>query len=599
MSTRRDSGLSALAETTPSVAAPRRRRPVPTNAVLGEFSALLRVRPVLRVVVLAEPGSRRVDEALSGWRDTDRLTLVTSADDPSWELAGRDVVVLPGSNIAEIHEQLCPIGPVDVVVDLRLASEAEHEEAWSELFYHVRAQGIWVIPLSALPARKAGPPEGLELGAGMSRLARISRAIPGHRWNSLVRAERELGRATRTVMWGQQGVAVQKRQNHLLKVRDTGAVELLERRNPRLHPRLLDSLPAREFTPAFQWHNHTSSHPMAGFQSTFQVPQMNLRAYRGKVEMASNQLVFGATSVLPESFRHPFEHNLRTTRLRSVSPWFGRVEKKFRARTHLPGMYYHLDSSNSGHFGHVMTEVLSRLWGWPTAKEQFPELKVIFRIRYEDERDPVLEKLLFGAFGIAEEDIVWAHQPVTLDGLVGATPMWHNQFDHFVHPEIRPRIWEPITERLAGDLPGGNERLFVSRRRNGGMNRLCRDADEVESAFVSHGFDIVYPEDYSLHEQAALFRGARVVAGFGGSAMFNLMHCRRLDHVIVLNSEGYIARNEHLYAAAHGARADYFWGVPDVGADPGSWTQASYTSPWRFDFDRNGAALDEVLRDLG
>ncbi len=266
---------------------------------------------------------------------------------------------------------------------------------------------------------------------------------------------------------------------------------------------------------------------------------------------------------------------------------------------HLPGIYYHLDSSNSGHFGHVMTEVLSRLWGWPLAKERFPDLKVIFRIRYEDERDPVLEKLLFGAFGIAEEDIVWAHEPVSLGGLVGATPMWHNQFDHFAHPEIRSRVWEPITRSLAGDRPGGNERLFVSRRRHAGMNRLCRDADEVEAAFVAHGFDILYPEDHSLQDQAALFRAARVVAGFGGSAMFNLMHCRQLDHVIVLNSEGYIARNEHLYAAVHGARADYFWGVPDIRADPGSWTQASYTSPWRFDFDRNGAALDEVLRGLG
>jgi capsular polysaccharide biosynthesis protein len=246
-----------------------------------------------------------------------------------------------------------------------------------------------------------------------------------------------------------------------------------------------------------------------------------------------------------------------------------------------------------------MTEVLSRLWGWPLAKEQIPELKAIFRIRYEDERDPVLEKLLFGAFGIAEEDIVWAHEPVTLDGLVGATPMWHNQFVHFAHPEIRTRVWEPITRALAGDRPGGNERLFVSRRRNTGMNRLCRDADQIEATFAAHGFDILYPEDHSLEDQAALFRAARVVAGFGGSAMFNLMHCRQLDQVIVLNSEGYIARNEHLYAAVHGARADYFWGVPDVAADRGSWTQAAYTSPWRLDFERNGAALDKVLRDLG
>ena len=76
--------------------------------------------------------------------------------------------------------------------------------------------------------------------------------------------------------------------------------------------------------------------------------------------------------------------------------------------------------------------------------------------------------------------------------------------------------------------PAGSERLFVSRRRHGDLNRLCRDADQVESVFADHGFDIVYPEDYSLPDQAALFRTARVVAGFGGSGMFNLMHCQQL-----------------------------------------------------------------------
>ena len=571
--------------------------PLLGNSLLGKLAPLLRVRQVLRVVVLADSASETLADAVSEWRDTDEVTVLASSPAAARGLAERGVTVLRASTLTEMHEQLCPIGPVDLVADLRECTEAELEETWSELFFHLRPFGLWFICSPTLSADRPGSPQGLELGAGMSRLARISRAVPGYNWQSLVRAERELARATRMVLWSYRGVLVQKRQTHLLKVRDAGAVELLARRNPRLRPRLLSSLPAREFTPSFSWRSHASSHEMAGFESVFHVPQMSLRAYAGKVEMASNQLVFAPHSALPESFRHPFEDNLRTTRLKLVNQWFGRVEKRFRAHEHLPGIYYHLDSSNSGHFGHVMTEVLSRLWGWPIAKAEIPDLKVIFRIRYEGERDPVLEKLLFTAYGIPQDDIVWSPRPVTLDGLVGATPMWHNQFQHFVHPEIRTRIWEPITSRLADGRPGRSDRIFVSRR--GAGNRYCRNSEEIEAAFRRHGFEILYPEDHALHDQAAIFRDARVVAGFGGSAMFNLMHCRRLEHVIVLNSEGYIARNEHLYAAVHGARADYFWGVPDVAADPGSWTQASYTSPWVFDFSKRGAALEEVLRELG
>ena len=264
-------GPPTLAET--ATTANDGREPAPTNTILGEFSPLLRVRHVLRVVVLAERGSQRVVEALSGWRETDQVTLLTSGQDPTWKLADRNVVALPASDIAAIHEQLCPIGPVDLVIDLRPVSESEHEEAWSELFYHLRPLGMWSIPVSALPARKRGRPEGLELGAGMSRLARISRAVPGHHWTSLIRAERELARATRMVLWGHDGVVVQKRQRHLLKVRDAGGIELLERRNPRSGPELLTRLPAREFTPSFHWRSHTSSFPIAGLESTFDVPQ--------------------------------------------------------------------------------------------------------------------------------------------------------------------------------------------------------------------------------------------------------------------------------------------------------------------------------------
>ena len=62
----------------------------------------------------------------------------------------------------------------------------------------------------------------------------------------------------------------------------------------------------------------------------------------------------------------------------------------------------------------------------------------------------------------------------------------------------------------------------------------------------------------------ATFREARVVAGFGGSAMFNLMYAENLEGVILLNQEAYIARNEHLFTSLTGGEVHYFWSRPDV-----------------------------------
>ena len=111
-----------------------------------------------------------------------------------------------------------------------------------------------------------------------------------------------------------------------------------------------------------------------------------------------------------------------------------------------------------------MTEAVSRLWGWEQAKEMIPDLKAIWRIRYPNERDPEFERILFRAYGIAEEDMVWIDRPMTLESVIGVTPMWHNQAPHTAHPEIIA-VWERLRSSLAdvrGDSP---RRLFVSRRR--------------------------------------------------------------------------------------------------------------------------------------
>ena len=71
----------------------------------------------------------------------------------------------------------------------------------------------------------------------------------------------------------------------------------------------------------------------------------------------------------------------------------------------------------------------------------------------------------------------------------------------------------------------------MSRGSGAKANRVCRNAKDVERYFADRGYTVVYPEDLSLAHQVATFREARVVAGFGGSAMFNLMYAEKLEVV--------------------------------------------------------------------
>ena len=105
-----------------------------------------------------------------------------------------------------------------------------------------------------------------------------------------------------------------------------------------------------------------------------------------------------------------------------------------------------------------------------------------------------------------------------------------------------------------------------------------------------------YPEQLSLTEQVALFAGARVVAGFSGSAMFNLMHTRRLEATIVLGQNAYLARNEQLFSTVLGGELHYFWSPADVPPpEIGKRTLASVRSSWEFDFAEQGADLERVI----
>ncbi len=198
---------------------------------------------------------------------------------------------------------------------------------------------------------------------------------------------------------------------------------------------------------------------------------------------------------------------------------------------------------------------------------------------------------------------MWVDRPVRVERVVSATPMWHNAAPYYAHPGIR-EVWR----RLRAGLPDAPvplpdpTRIFVTRpvdpdRRS--WNRECHNHAEVEALFAEHGFTVVQPAELSLPEQAALFAHAEVIAGFGGSAMFNMVYAERVREVIVLNHSGYVARNEHLFASLHDASSHWFWSDPDIAHPEGGFDQRAFQSPWTFDRERNEADLRRLLERLG
>ena len=297
--------------------------------------------------------------------------------------------------------------------------------------------------------------------------------------------------------------------------------------------------------------------------------------------------------ILPGSFRR-LSSTLSHEWLIDAGPHFARVPAKYRPTKVLPGAYFHADSARPGHFGHIMTEVVSRLWGWPEAKASCPELKAIYR-QASAEPSAQVERQVLEAFGIASEDIVGVDSPVYLKTVYSATPMWHNHRPSiYAHPEMIS-VWNELRKNLGTDrAAGASQRLFVSRPPNL-RYRQCSNTSQVEQLFASRGFTVVYPEQHTFAQQAAMFAKAELVAGFAGSAMLNTLFCRDLRRIIVLGHEGYTARNEYLIASLLGYELHYLWSRADIPPDAGP--KHAFKAPWTFDFGKHEAHLSQLVGD--
>lgn len=407
-----------------------------------------------------------------------------------------------------------------------------------------------------------------------------------------------LGSATGELRTQGADVLVRRVGRSWLKVSEAQADHLLDG-GRRVRGRVLRTLPGETFTSRCTVRESPS--PRAGrLPEELTAPSLALREYVDAV-CAPGQVTTAQGLLLPDTFRHVHQRRLTNRFVEELAPGAGRPLADIDAATPLPGTYYQLDSEFRGHFGHALTEQLSRFWGWPEAKRLHPDLKALVASNVGRNELAPFELDLFASVGIDRDDVVLIDGPVQVDRLIGATPMFGNP--RYVHPAILP-VWARAGAELEAAARGSGptpRKVFCSRRRThrsagafSGVRRECHNGLEVEAMFQEHGFEVVFTEDLDLAQQARLFRNAEVVAGYAGSAMFNMVFCPRPTQVVVISSESYTARNEYLISAAVGHRLDIAWCRPDIPMGD-QWNTEAFNSAFTLDFDREGAWLRDVL----
>jgi len=496
-----------------------------------------------------------------------------------------------GTEKGRLHAELAARARYDLIL-IDAANSSNHPALFRNVFSHLKAGGTFFVrTFQTTDWTSDVRPYDPHLWPLLARLMTLrglqeDPALPWRQRDRIAMAD-----AVGRVLVDEDHLSVTNRVIRYAKVRDEEMNVILDIRGDQCG-KLLEQNPS--VTLKSRCVLRRNAEPLKTHRDIFPVPSISLREYREAVCLPFG-IAVQDNLVLPETYRHLQDPRLRRTSLASKSHFFTDVPPHESSRR-LEGTYFNLASEYPGHFGHFMSEVVSRLWGWAAAKQQHPSLKALLSMP-RGGRMPSFVYGVLAAYGIGMDDIeVYGRtETVETEALIGVTPMY--SLPNYIHPDIA-EVWSTIGRNLSAEatireIP---ERIFALRPP--GSIRPCHNESEVTEHFVRAGFELIRPETMPLADQSALFRGARVIAGFAGSALMNLMYCETPKRVILVGPDSYTSSNEYMIGSIRGHEIEQIVSAADIRQPAERWSRDAFYSGWSFDVTWEGRLLDIVLSDL-
>ncbi len=232
------------------------------------------------------------------------------------------------------------------------------------------------------------------------------------------------------------------------------------------------------------------------------------------------------------------------------------------------------------HFGHLVVEGLSRLWGLSHLAAQINEPHFLI---YETVlRDFAFE--LLDLAGVSRARLIGSPPLAIPDRLFVPSPSMRTH--HWISDQ-QSAVWDRIgaeaNERMQPFT--GPRKVFLSR--SGVANRCLKNEKEVEQIFAEHGFVIINPETMPITWQIKIAYDADVLAGCVGSQMYLAAFQKQERRNIILAPENFFTKDDLLIAHAkrHGL-AVFF----------GSLTDRFHNEGWHVDTNAMIGFLAEEMR---
>lgn len=494
-----------------------------------------------------------------------------------------------------VHMGLASASPFDVLIEDSPNRKSQKREIFRQFFPYVRDGGLYIaedLHASYIPSLLDDDKD--DLWQLVSRLL----TLKGSGGKEPARAsadDRELAKAIGRVEFDGKFLAITSIGAKVAKLRHSEANAVLQARHGETWGRSLSKLPAVAIDSDALVTGNNPDLARQKFPNPIQIPELDVREYYDVVAYP-RQVLLKDSMLLPDTFRLGLLGRQNSSALKPFNHYFSWSPSSGEEPERLEGQFYYLDLEYNRHFGHFMTEAVPRLYAWDEAKANNPNLKVLISSPTDHGGLLPYQAAILKAYGIRDEDIHTFRAPVQVASLISPMPLFHNL--KYVHPKLRETF-----ERLGQNLDTGEshfgDRVFVSRRP--GMWRECLNMEELEAVFIRHGFDVIYPEDLSIQEQATAFANAKVAAGYIGSGLYSAMFSPRAMDIIGFVNTSYVATNEYFISTVLNHRMHNFW-CDDIKGnrdrDAAGRPLGATNWDYAFNFERDGARLEQVLNDV-
>ena len=201
----------------------------------------------------------------------------------------------------------------------------------------------------------------------------------------------------------------------------------------------------------------------------------------------------------------------------------------------LGGRVFVIGARGSGNYYHWMTDILPKLALCQHAGIEFSVndkfVVPMLQSRYQ------LDSLR--VFGIEPQQIYSCndHSPdVTADELI--VPLLRNALATTMSRWLPTVMQEKFLPDYKSASVGNrsplkqDRKLFISRDPNNSKGRTIINHEEVAAFFEQQEFEIIFPEKFSVSEQARIFSEASVVVGSHGAGLTNIIFCQPGTKVI-------------------------------------------------------------------